>query len=62
MIPAHSPSAERSAAHQKIQAREEDFTKAVKAQQEALTRRDKAIPAFWQQLTQTQAQATQLAK
>lgn len=52
--------AERSAAHQEIQAREEDFTKAVKAQQESLTRRDKSHSAFWQQLTQTQAQATQL--
>lgn len=55
-------SAERSAAHQEIQAREEDFTKAVKAQQESLTRRDKSYSAFWQQLTQTQAQATQLAE
>ena len=50
-------SAERSAAHQEIQAREEDFTKAVKAQQESLTRRDKSYSAFWQQLTQTQAQS-----
>lgn len=54
--------AERSAAHQEIGAREDDFAKAVKTQKEGLIRRDESRAAFWQQLVDTQAQATQLSE